>query len=437
MKGALVIFLTLISLVSFVKCYKGEKYETLRKFLHAESLNRSNNYITDEDSAHQYSPVYIGPQEGFKAANKIIALPGEAKGVKFDQYSGYVTVDPTAGRALFYYFSESENPSSKPLVLWLNQGRGCSSLGVGAMSGQGPFRVSKDNKTLWHNEYAWNKVANILYLESPAGAGFSYLNTDFYIAEEAYAGFFVPELAQLIPHNNKITNQTVINLKGIAMGNSIVDTETQSKGLYDFLWSHSLISDEIYHGLVSNCTCNKYAEQAVKAIGNINRYSIYAPVCSSTSNAPWIYGEDPRADDYALSHLNNPEVQKSLHANATGIGLMGYCRFINWTDSPATVLPTIRELMAGGINVWMYSGDTNSFIPVTATRYAIKKLGIAMNAPWQPWYSQGEVAGYVVEYENLTFVTLKGAGLFAPSYKPARSLAMFSSFLEGKLPSSS
>ena len=151
-----------------------------------------------------------------------------------------------------------------------------------------------------------------------------YKSRDFYIAEEAYAGFFVPELAQLIPHNNKITNQTVINLKGIAvifvsflfflywlhymllfkhqyvlhlmmmlscyfqMGNSIVDTETQSKGLYDFLWSHSLISDEIYHGLVSNCTCNKYAEQAVKAMGNINRYNIYAPVCSSTSNAPWV-----------------------------------------------------------------------------------------------------------------------------------------------------
>ena len=123
MKGALVIFLTLISQVSFVKCYEGEKHETLRKFLHAESLNRSNNYITDEDSAHQYSPVYIGPQEGFKAANKIIALPGEPNDVKFDQYSGYVTVDPTAGRALFYYFAESQNSSAKPLVLWLNGGK--------------------------------------------------------------------------------------------------------------------------------------------------------------------------------------------------------------------------------------------------------------------------------------------------------------------------
>ncbi|CDP22119.1 unnamed protein product, partial [Coffea canephora] len=126
----------LYQFLGFVDSCDGEKHETLRKFLHAESLNRSNNYITDEDSAHQYSPVYIGPQEGFKAANKIIALPGEPKDVKFDQYSEYVTVDPTAGRALFYYISESENPSSKPLVLWLNQGRGCSSLGAGAMSGK-------------------------------------------------------------------------------------------------------------------------------------------------------------------------------------------------------------------------------------------------------------------------------------------------------------
>ena len=58
----------------------------------------------------------------WQAADKVVALPGQPKGLKFYQYSGYVTVDPKTGKALFYYFAESENPSNKPRVLWLNGG---------------------------------------------------------------------------------------------------------------------------------------------------------------------------------------------------------------------------------------------------------------------------------------------------------------------------
>lgn len=70
-----------------------------------------------------YSPVYLGSQEGKMEADKITKLPGQPDGVNFDQYAGYVTVEPVNGRALFYYFVESpDNSSSKPLVLWLNGG---------------------------------------------------------------------------------------------------------------------------------------------------------------------------------------------------------------------------------------------------------------------------------------------------------------------------
>lgn len=54
--------------------------------------------------------------------DKIILLPGQPQ-VGFQQFSGYVTVDDKKQRALFYYFVEAEtDPSSKPLVLWLNGG---------------------------------------------------------------------------------------------------------------------------------------------------------------------------------------------------------------------------------------------------------------------------------------------------------------------------
>ena len=140
----------------------------------------------------------------------------------------------------------------------------------------GPYRVNSDGKTLSENKYAWNNgkqnqisepvhtllsstfhdscsidnaEANVLFLESPAGVGFSYSNRtsdyitgdkqtaldtytflanwlerfpeyktrDFFIAGESYAGHYVPQFAQLVLHNNKNTSQTVINLKGIAV----------------------------------------------------------------------------------------------------------------------------------------------------------------------------------------------------------------------------
>lgn len=76
-----------------------------------------------EENMSYSRPVYTGNQEGVMESDKIDALPGQPQGVDFDQYAGYVTVDPKAGRALFYYFVESpQNSSAKPLVLWFNGG---------------------------------------------------------------------------------------------------------------------------------------------------------------------------------------------------------------------------------------------------------------------------------------------------------------------------
>ncbi|MFS7920588.1 putative carboxypeptidase D [Helianthus anomalus] len=241
------------SLLVFVSCYGSDGYDPLQTALKIQRSRRSVlNHLGNEDhlAEHSNSPVYMGPQDGLKDLNKISNLPGQPAGTDFDQYSGYVTVDLNHGRALFYYLAESPvNSSINPLVLWLNGGPDCSSFGNGAMKELGPFRVNPDNTTLSRNKYAWNNVANVLFLESPAGVGFSYSNKstdyitndvqtakdsytflvnwlerfpeyksrDFYITGESYAGHYIPQLAQLILQNNKITNQTVINLKGIAV----------------------------------------------------------------------------------------------------------------------------------------------------------------------------------------------------------------------------
>jgi len=56
-------------------------------------------------------------------ADLVTNLPGQPP-VDFQHYAGYVTVNETNGRALFYWFYEAmTKPEDKPLVLWLNGGK--------------------------------------------------------------------------------------------------------------------------------------------------------------------------------------------------------------------------------------------------------------------------------------------------------------------------
>ena len=61
-------------------------------------------------------------------------------------------------------------------MLWLNGGPGCSSL-LGWITENGPAIFKGSDDTLSMNEYSWNKLANIVYLESPGNVGFSYIDS--------------------------------------------------------------------------------------------------------------------------------------------------------------------------------------------------------------------------------------------------------------------
>lgn len=64
----------------------------------------------------------------------VVDLPGWSGSQKM--YAGYVTVNATAGRALYLWYVESSgNPTTDPVVLWMNGGPGCSSLGGGLFEG--------------------------------------------------------------------------------------------------------------------------------------------------------------------------------------------------------------------------------------------------------------------------------------------------------------
>ncbi|CAA7388828.1 unnamed protein product [Spirodela intermedia] len=427
----------------------------------------------------------IMPQDGLKEKDKIAKLPGQPDGVDFLQYGGYITVDEKAGRALYYYFAEAPDAASRPLLLWLNGGPGCSSIGYGAMEELGPFRVMSDGKTLFRNPYAWNNVANVLFLESPAGVGFSYSNTtadyqmsgdsrsaedayvflvnwlgrfaeyktrDFYIAGESYAGHYVPQLAHNIYHFNQLPGVTVINLKGIAIGNAVINDLTDEKGMYDFFWTHAFTSDQNHETIKRNCdftfsggtdgdACQAALAEASAVFYDVDIYNIYGPLCfdgnlTRVPKTTSIYDFDPCSDYYVQSYLNDPAVQEALHANVTRLDYpWSACSsdLPAWLDSTSTVLPLLQEFMANGWRVWVYSGDTDGRVPVTSSRYSVDALELPVKAPWRPWSAVDEVGGYSITYKgDLTLATVRGAGHEVPSFQAQRSLVLIQAFLEGK-----
>lgn len=275
-------------------------------------------------------------------ADRIIELPGQPQ-VSFKQYSGYVTVNESHGRALFYWFFEAtHSPEKKPLLLWLNGGPGCSSIGFGEAEELGPFLSQKGKPELKFNKHAWNKEANLLFLEAPVGVGFSYTNTssdikelgdtitakdsytflvnwfkrfpqykshEFYISGESYAGHYVPQLSEVIFDKNMyVTKKEYINFKGFMIGNALMDDETDQKGMIDYAWDHAVISDHLYDEIKLECNFSNDNSTAAcdTALGKyfdvykiIDMYSLYAPTCfdnatRSTKQFSMIRGIAPR-----------------------------------------------------------------------------------------------------------------------------------------------
>ncbi|KAL2559993.1 Serine carboxypeptidase-like 45 [Forsythia ovata] len=425
---------------------------------------------------------------------KITQLPGQPQ-VSFQQFSGYVTIDQKKQRALFYYFVEAEvDPASKPLVLWLNGGPGCSSLGVGAFSENGPFRPS--GNVLVRNEYSWNREANILYLESPIGVGFSYStdsstyegvndkitardnlvflqkwflkfpqyrNRSLYITGESYAGHYIPQLAEIMLQFNKKEN--LFNLKGIALGNPVLEFATDFNSRAEFFWSHGLISDTTYKLFTSACNYSQYVSEyyrgAISPVCSrvmnlvstetskfVDKYDVTLDVCiSSVLSQSKILSPkqvtetiDVCVEDETVNYLNRRDVQNALHARLVGVNRWVVCSNVLDYELLDLEIPTITivgSIIKAGVPVLVYSGDQDSVIPLTGSRTLVhrlaEELGLRTSTPYRVWFAGMQVGGWTQVYGNiLSFATIRGASHEAPFSQPERSLVLFKAFLEGR-----
>jgi carboxypeptidase C (cathepsin A) len=90
--------------------------------------------------------------------------------------SGFVTTNATYGSRLFVVHIDSQSdPATDPTILWLQGGPGCSSM-FGLFVENGPYIIQAD-ASFRANPWAWNKNANLVYIDSPPGTGYSTTNS--------------------------------------------------------------------------------------------------------------------------------------------------------------------------------------------------------------------------------------------------------------------
>ncbi|XP_053204748.1 lysosomal protective protein-like [Panonychus citri] len=271
--------------------------------------------------------------------DQVTSLPGLSGPLDFKMYSGYLDASP--GTHLHYVFVESENdPAKDPLLLWLNGGPGSSSL-LGFFTEQGPFQLN-GNSSLDRNPYAWNKVANVIFLESPSGVGYSYSdsgnyshsddstsldtllamkswfnkfqafeNHSFYLAGESYAGVYIPTLSV------RLLEEPDINYVGFAIGNGYLDQYLLGNSIVRFAYYHGFIDTQTWSKIVSFCckngnespdSCNFANNTDIKCIEVVNDANDF--IISIGLNSYAIY------DDCATEELNYSSEIQSLRAES-------------------------------------------------------------------------------------------------------------------------
>jgi carboxypeptidase C (cathepsin A) len=254
--------------------------------------------------------------------DQVVNLHGtEGLNVTFDQFSGYITL-PDGNKNVHYWLQniKGNDYTKAPLVFWTNGGPGCSGV-LGAMTEQGAFRPTKDLK-LSLNDFSWNGVANMVFIESPVGVGYSYsdndddytmgdaqtaqdnydliqgflkkfpelASNDLYITSESYGGHYLPTWAKKIVDENTAGKNPKLNFKGFAVGNPYTNVYTgTASGLVTY-WGHQIVAKPTWDKFEENCIdvkvpklqkCEELMIEMYRQVGNLNPYALDYPVCVS------------------------------------------------------------------------------------------------------------------------------------------------------------
>lgn len=389
--------------------------------------------------------------------DQVVEMPGLHWRPNFNHFSGYLNLKDTH-KFIHYWLVEAEaSPETAPLVFWTNGGPGCSGL-IGFMTEQGPFRPDADGN-IQPNTYAWNKIANMVFLEQPVGVGFSYSenshdyrigddqaaqdnlatilaffdkfphfnHTALYITSESYGGHYMPTWADAIINFNdaQTYSQDRINFKGFAVGNPYTDYYSGVGAQMETYWGKQLLPKPLWDNYVANgCTdpvqqlnnsvCSFLLLDFNKKIGNLNPYALDYPVCLTAQQRTmhqFLFEDfgylsyEPCEDNYAADYLNKNDVKTSIHVKDD----------IEWEECSRTTKYKLSDKMLPmqhyyntiltskthpDLRVLVYSGDDDGVCGTIGTQKWIYDLGFSVSSLWNTWYVDGQTAGYITKFNT-------------------------------------
>ncbi|KAI0797108.1 alpha/beta-hydrolase [Abortiporus biennis] len=382
-----------------------------------------------------------------------------------------VSVAPTDVTAHLYFFmvKARRTADKERIMFWLNGGPGCSSFD-GLMMEVGPWRV--DGKGgLKTKEGGWEEYTTMVYLDQPAGTGFSYTssnkylhelpeasnhfvqflrnfytvfpeykNMDMYIGGESYAGQYIPYFADAVLQSN-----LNIPIRGAAIGNGWTDAKTQYPSFLDYAVKHGLVeenSEDYKRGKEYTDKCiadlakvtdhvpvhSEFCERTMGVVvehkmnhmvkGTKKCLNIYDIRLEDTSPACGMNWPEDLTD---IGHyLQRPDVVNAIHATAAPLPWKE-CRgnihreFTTKTsNSSITVLPRVLE----NIPVLLFAGDQDLICNYMGIESMVQSMtwngatGLG-TVQTQSWAVNATPAGTWVTSRNLTYVKIFNASHMA------------------------
>ncbi|GJX86114.1 putative peptidase S10, serine carboxypeptidase, alpha/beta hydrolase [Tanacetum coccineum] len=392
------------------------------------------------------------------------SLPGFHGDLPFTFETGYVGVGNNDEIQFFYYFVESQrDPLHDPVLLYLTGGPGTSGL-FPLLYQIGPLSISdessKGNVTLSLNQDSWAKEANVIFLDLPAGVGFSYattyeasrssdslvslhsyqflmkwlmehpkfLNNPLYITGISYMGIVVPIVTLEVYKGNERGNKPQVNIKGYSIVSPLTDRFIDFNSRLEFQHRLALISDEIYESTKQTCRGNYVYTDPSNAL------------CSHD-----LERVDEAATKIVLdSWANDKDVQKALHVrqgtietwektNETIHYTLGKNDTASYSYDIFSTIDHHKQLTTRNCQVLIISGDHDMTFPYVGTEQWIASLNVPVESPWKPWFVGSQVSGYKMKYAkkgySLTYATIKGAGHAVALNKPTEASAIVDGWL--------
>ncbi|CAH8382457.1 unnamed protein product [Eruca vesicaria subsp. sativa] len=397
-------------------------------------------------------------------------FPDEALPTK----SGYLPVKPAPGSSMFYTYYEAQNPitplPNTPLLVWLQGGPGCSSM-IGNFHELGPWRVLSNATKLEPNPGAWNRLFGLLFLDNPIGVGFSiaaskqdipknqrqvaeqlyaalaefmdqnpgFQNRPVYITGESYAGKYVPAIGYYIL---KEKNNGKVNLMGLAIGNGLTDPVNQIRTHAVNAYYSGLVNakqreelergQEVAIALVKAQRWREATEARTKLLTLLRNMTGLATLYNQARMIPY-------RTDLVVDLMNLREAKKVLGVSET-------VRFEECSDDVdealrEDVMKSVKFMVEYALertNVLLYYGMLDLRDGVVSAEEWMETmewsgLGAFLNAERKVWKDgDGDLAGYVQRWGNLTHVAVSGAGHLVPTDKAVNSRDMIEGWVLGK-----